>query len=62
MHNGRYESRQKVVDNVITEETIGGCNPGQKDSAYANLKVPPIPPTDYSTSNVVKQHYMIRVS
>lgn len=62
MHDGRYESRQKNVDHVITEETLHGCGPGEKNTDYVNWRVPPIPPTDSSTSNIVRVKYMIRVS
>lgn len=62
MHDGRYENRTKLVDEVITEETERGCGPGEKNSAHVNLRVPPLPPTDFSTSNVVQVKYMIRVS
>lgn len=62
MHDGRMEHRQKVVDDVIAQETISGCRPGEKDSKHVNLHIPSIPPTDFSTSNIVKVKYMIRVS
>lgn len=62
MHDGRYENRTKVVDDIIAEETIKGCRPGEKDSMHVNLHIPSVPPTDFSTSRVVQVKYMIRVS
>lgn len=61
MHDGRHESQQRRVEHIITEETIRGCRPNEKDTIQANLKVPPIPPTDFSTSSVVKVKYLINV-
>lgn len=62
MHDGRSESRQKCIEDIITEDTIGGCRPNEKDSFQVNLRVPSIPPTDFSTSNIVKVKYLIKVS
>lgn len=56
------EHRQKRVDDIIAQATIKGCRPGEKDSMHVNLQIPPIPPTDFTTSNVVRCSYMIRVS
>lgn len=56
------ESRTNVVNRVIIGKETSGCSIGQKDTIYVNLKVPAIPPTDYSTSNVVHVKYVIRVS
>lgn len=62
MHDGRYESRTKTIDSYITGEEIRGCAIGKKDTMYVNLHVPSIPPTDFSTSNVVHVKYYVRVN
>lgn len=56
------ESSTRTVNETIREKMIDGVNPGMEATAHVDLKVPAIPPTDFSTSNIVKVHYTIRVS
>lgn len=46
----------------ITEQDTHGCDIHQDEVIRVNIEVPPIPPTDFSTSNIIKVRYMIRVS
>lgn len=47
---------------VITEEDTRGCDVNQTEKIRLNISVPAVPPTDFSTSNIVKVRYSIRVS
>lgn len=46
---------------VLVEQSTDGCNSRQKNTINANLMVPAIPPTDCSTSKIIKVRYAIRV-
>lgn len=55
--------RKKVdTETIVEEETMGGCHRSQNDFYRLNLRVPPIPPTDDTTSNICKVRYYVRVS
>lgn len=61
-HDGRHEYKTKVIDHVITSEETAGCDVLQNKNFNVDLRVPSIPPTDFSTSSVVHVKYLIRVS
>lgn len=46
----------------ITEQDTRGCDVSSEEIIRVNIEVPPIPPTDFSTSNIVQVRYSIRVS
>lgn len=56
-------SRQKNEAVLICEnESHGGCFQTRTEMYRINLEVPPIPPTDDTTSNICKVRYYVRVS
>lgn len=55
-------SRQKEETILITENQADGCLQTRSETYRINLQVPPIPPTDDTTSNICKVRYFIRVS
>lgn len=55
-------SRTTSESIVITEEDTRGCDVNQTEKIRVNISVPAISPTDFSTSNIVKVRYSIRVS
>lgn len=60
---GHYgETRELYIDYVVAEETTRSFGPGDKDTVFVNLRVPAIPPTDSSTSRIIRVDYLIRVS
>lgn len=44
------------------EQDTRGCDANQMEIIRVNLELQPLPPTDFSTSNIVKVRYSIRVS
>lgn len=57
------KSARKRIEKVpITERDTHGCDANQEELIRVNIEIPPIPPTDHSSSNIVKVKYMIRVS
>lgn len=62
MHDGRHERSAKSFDIFITGENTRGCAVGERDTIHVDLHVPSIPPTDFTTSNIVHVKYSIRVN
>lgn len=62
MHRGINELKRNNVRRVIMEEATRGCGEKEKDTICANLKVPSVPPTDWSANNVIQIKYLVRVS
>lgn len=46
----------------IIEQDTRGCDVNQQEHIRCNIEVPATPPTDFSTSNIIKYKYIIRVS
>lgn len=44
------------------EEHTRGCDVNQEEIINVNMELKPIPPTDSSTSNIIKVKYSIQVS
>lgn len=61
-HTHANSSRQKQEIISIIDQDTRGCDVSQEEIIRVNLEIPPIPPTDFSTSNIVKVKYSIRVS
>lgn len=55
-------SRTTTESIVITEQDTRGCDVNETEKIRVNINVPAIPPTDFSTSNIVKVRYLIRVN
>lgn len=55
-------ARQKQETISIIDQDTRGCDVSQEEIIRVNIEVPPIPPSDSSTSNIVKVGYSIRVS
>lgn len=55
-------SRQKEETILIIENQTEGCLQTRNELYRVNLEIPPIPPTDDTTSNICKVRYFIRVS
>lgn len=63
-HVTYYYSRDSIsiIDPVIIVEALtGGCNKNQEEIHYATIQVPPVCPTDMSSSNLIKVQYYCRV-
>lgn len=55
-------SRKKLEKIPIIDQNAHGCDANQEEVVRVNIGIPPIPPTDFSSSNIIKVKYMIRVS
>lgn len=53
--------RKKVQTMVITGEEKHGCDVNEDIVIKAHIRVPAIPPTDHTASNMIKVHYYCRV-
>lgn len=53
---------EKVVKRLIAAKETKGCSENSHEIIRADLEIPPIPPTDSTSSSVVKVTYYIRVS
>lgn len=61
-HTYAGSSRSKEETILIIENKTDGCLQTRNEKYRINLQVPPIPPTDDTTSNICKVRYFIRVS
>lgn len=60
-HTYAGSSKRKEETVLITENQSDGCLQAQNILYKINLEVPPIPPTDDTTSNICKVRYAVRV-
>lgn len=47
---------------TINEQDAAGCDGNQNTTIRVNLLVPSVPPTDYTSSNIIKVVYVLHVS
>ncbi|KAJ6636592.1 Arrestin domain-containing protein 3 [Pseudolycoriella hygida] len=60
-HTYANSSRTTFDTIELEEQRCLGCNTNQSQSRTVNITVPPVPPTDESTSNIVKVSYLLRI-
>lgn len=53
---------QKLEKTTINEQDAAGCDKNQNANIRVNLLVPSVPPTDYTSSNIIKVVYVLHVS
>ncbi|KAG4069557.1 hypothetical protein HA402_006923 [Bradysia odoriphaga] len=58
-HANSSRTTSDVIE--LAENRCGGCAKNQAKTYKINVTVPPVPPTDESTSNIVKVTYRLRV-
>lgn len=56
------QNRQKTENWTMTKIKADGCDKYQNKVIRVNLSVPAVPPTDTSSSKIIKVRYVIRVS
>lgn len=59
-NGGTHKRYEEVPEEVGT--TSGGCNSYQNKNLRVNFEVPPVPPTDCQSSNIIHIEYSIHVS
>lgn len=55
-------NHQREEVEILIEETTEGCDANQDKIIHMQIEVPSTPPTDITTSNIVKVRYFIHVS
>lgn len=53
--------RSKTVMVVMVEKRTRGCATNREDIILSNMRVPAVPPSDETTSNIIKVRYFCRV-
>lgn len=59
--SGRSGSNEKLVNFSVAAIKTQGCGKNSCENIRANLEIPPIPPTDFTTSGVLSVSYFLRV-
>lgn len=56
------DGHQKLETIPISKQEAIGCGKAETKTIRVNIPVPPVPPTDCLSSNIIKVIYAIRVS